>query len=77
MRVVRTPEGAVCLDRDSRRAAGRGAYLCPDARCLRKAQRALQRALSTPVPAELLDEIERQARELREAAERESGETDD
>ena len=46
LRVVRTPEGAVLLDKTGR-ANGRGAYLCNDIECLNKAIRikALERAL--------------------------------
>lgn len=46
VRVVRTPEGEVAID-DTGRKNGRGAYLCRDAECLKKAlkTRALERAL--------------------------------
>lgn len=48
-RVVKTVEG-VALD-EKQRMPGRGAYLCRDAACLKKARRgrALTRALGTPV----------------------------
>lgn len=36
VRVVRTPEGAVALDVTGR-AAGRGAYVCRDAKCFERA----------------------------------------
>ena len=36
IRVVRSPEGAVSLDFQGK-APGRGAYLCPDPNCLKKA----------------------------------------
>ncbi len=54
MRVVRTPSGEVILD-ESGRAPGRGAYICRTAECLDKAiaKRALSRALTTPLPADL------------------------
>lgn len=45
------------------RAAGRGAYLCADGSC-RASERtkgALERALETPLPAGLLDELERES----------------
>lgn len=39
IRVVRTPEGQIILDATGK-AAGRGAYLCKNAACLAKAQKA-------------------------------------
>ena len=36
IRVVRAPDGAISLDARGK-AAGRGAYLCPKAACLKKA----------------------------------------
>ena len=46
LRIVRTPEGAIEIDR-SGRMNGRGAYLCGRRECLEKAikTRALERAL--------------------------------
>ena len=38
IRVVRTPEGAIVIDRTGK-INGRGAYLCDDPGCLRKAQK--------------------------------------
>ena len=60
IRVVRTPEGTVVLDRTGK-TNGRGAYLCDDPACLRKAQkkRSLQRSLEMAIPDEIFDEIER------------------
>ena len=54
VRVVRTPAGAVVLDR-SGRAPGRGAYVCDDAACQDAAMTkgALRRALAVPIPAGL------------------------
>lgn len=58
IRVVRSPEGAVSLDFRGK-APGRGAYLCPDPGCLKRAVRskALERSLETPIPEELLDRL--------------------
>jgi predicted RNA-binding protein YlxR (DUF448 family) len=58
LRVVRLPDGGVRAD-PTGRSAGRGAYVCRDGTCITNAiQRgALARALETPVPAALLDEI--------------------
>ncbi|MDR2505364.1 MAG: YlxR family protein [Oscillospiraceae bacterium] len=57
-RIVKTPQGAVVLDKTGR-TNGRGAYICNDGKCLAKARKArmLDRALGVPVPAELFDEL--------------------
>ena len=54
IRVVRSPEGGI--------SPGRGAYLCPDLECLKRARksRALERALETAITPELYDELERE-----------------
>ena len=54
IRVVRSPEGEVSLDFRGK-APGRGAYVCRDAACLKKALRskALERALNVPIPEEI------------------------
>ncbi len=61
IRVVRTPEGQVQLD-FSGKLSGRGAYLCPDPECLKKAQRskALERSLEVPIPQEVYDRLQRE-----------------
>ena len=58
IRVVRSPEGTVSLDFQGK-APGRGAYLCPNPDCLRRADRskALERNLETPIPAEVLERL--------------------
>lgn len=58
LRVTRSPEGLVFLDLKGK-ANGRGAYVCPDAQCLKRAikARALQRALETEIPQELYDAL--------------------
>ena len=61
MRMVRTPEGTIRRDAGPHRAAGRGAYLCGAARCLRKAAPALARALRGTVSAELAEEMQQMA----------------
>ncbi len=52
IRVVRTPEGEIVIDRTGKRS-GRGAYICPQSACLEKAirQKALERALETAIDA--------------------------
>lgn len=58
IRVVRSPEGEVSLDFRGK-APGRGAYLCRDVGCLKKAvrSRALERALSVAIPQEVFDRL--------------------
>ena len=45
LRIVRTPEGQILLDGTGKKS-GRGAYVCPDPACLKKARknRSLERA---------------------------------
>jgi hypothetical protein len=58
LRVVRTPEGAIRADLTGR-SSGRGAYVCRDRACITIAidRGSLARALETPVPAGLADEL--------------------
>jgi len=61
IRVVRTPEGQIVLDATGKKS-GRGAYVCPDPACLKKARksRALERAFSLEIPEEVYDALETQ-----------------
>lgn len=61
VRVVRSPEGAISLDMRGK-ASGRGAYVCHDMDCLKKARKskALERALDTPIPEEIYDRLEQE-----------------
>ena len=54
IRVVRGTDGTVSLDFGGK-VNGRGAYICPDAECLKKAQRAkaLERSLEVQIPEEV------------------------
>ena len=58
IRVVRGTDGTVSLDFGGK-LNGRGAYLCPDAECLKKAQKskALERSLETEIPQEVYDRL--------------------
>lgn len=58
IRVVRSPEGEVSIDMRGK-APGRGAYICPEAACLKKAlkTKAIQRALEIQVSEELESEL--------------------
>ncbi|MFR1050693.1 MAG: RNase P modulator RnpM [Lachnospirales bacterium] len=61
IRVVRSPEGEVSLDFKGKKP-GRGAYVCPDSECLKRARksRALERAFSAPLPDEVWTALEAQ-----------------
>ena len=61
IRVVRSPEGAISLDFRGK-MNGRGAYVCPDPTCLKKAikARALERALDTAIPEEVYAQLNAQ-----------------
>ncbi|RJX24360.1 MAG: YlxR family protein [Dethiobacter sp.] len=56
IRVVRTPEGKIELDVTGKRA-GRGAYICPSADCLKKAvkSKGLEKNLRTAVPESIIN----------------------
>jgi predicted RNA-binding protein YlxR (DUF448 family) len=59
IRVVRSPEGEVSLDSTGRKP-GRGAYICPDSACLKKARKAkrISRSLSCEIPDEVYERME-------------------
>ena len=59
IRVVKPPEGPVSLDFKGK-LPGRGAYVCPNLECLKRARksRALERAFETAIPPEVYDAME-------------------
>lgn len=59
VRVVRSPQGEVSLDL-SGRAPGRGAYVCRNVECLKKARKAhrFERAFSCQIPEAVYDRME-------------------
>ena len=61
LRVVRSPEGTVSIDATGRKP-GRGAYVCDDVECLRRARksRALERALDCKIDEAVFDALEAQ-----------------
>ena len=61
VRVVNTPEGEISLD-PTGKMNGRGAYLCKDPQCLRKAQKSkrIEKALSCTVPDEIYNKLEQE-----------------
>ncbi len=58
IRIVRGTDGVVSLDFSGKKN-GRGAYICPDPACLKKAQKArsLERSLEVPIPQEVFDRL--------------------
>ena len=61
IRVVRSPEGTVSVDLRGK-ASGRGAYVCPNRECLKRAikSRALALTLDTDIPQEVYDALLRE-----------------
>ncbi len=61
IRVVRGTDGIVSLDFGGKKN-GRGAYICPDPECLKKAIRskALDRSLEVTIPEEVYDRLQKE-----------------
>ena len=61
IRVVHPPEGAVNLDFGGK-MNGRGAYLCPNPECLKKAIRskALERSLEVEIPEDVYGRLQKE-----------------
>lgn len=64
IRVVRLPDGSVTLDLVGK-VSGRGAYICPDIDCFKKARRSkrIERTLECEIPDAVFDEMESRIRE--------------
>lgn len=61
IRAVKSPDGEVNLDFKGK-MPGRGAYLCPNGECLKKAMKskALERAFSVQIPEKIYEELRQQ-----------------
>jgi predicted RNA-binding protein YlxR (DUF448 family) len=61
IRVVKSPEGVISLDKTGR-SPGRGAYVCPDAECLKKARKTkrIERVFETQIPEEVYEALEKE-----------------
>ncbi len=59
IRVVRSPEGEISLDVTGKKS-GRGAYICKDIACLKKArkQNRLEKSLNCKIPDEIYESLE-------------------
>ena len=64
LRVVRSPEGEISLDFTGKKS-GRGAYICWDVHCLKKARKSkrIDRSLECTVPEEVYDRMEQELAE--------------
>lgn len=58
IRVVRTPQETIEIDPTGKRS-GRGAYICPQEECLKKAVKGkrLEKALQKNIAAEIIDSL--------------------
>lgn len=67
VRIVRSPEGEISLDPVGKKP-GRGAYICPDPECLKKAKKGkkLEKSLETAVGDEVYEALERELERLGE-----------
>ena len=61
VRIVRDPEGNISVDLTGKKS-GRGAYICWDVHCLKKARksRRIDRSLECTVPDEVYDRMEQE-----------------
>ncbi len=64
LRVVRSPEGDISLDFHGKKS-GRGAYLCRDIKCLRRARksRRIDKTLECAIPDAVYDAMEAEMNE--------------
>ncbi len=61
IRVLRTPEGNIVIDRTGK-MSGRGAYICPNVNCFKKAskQRRIENSLEVKIPDEVYTALEKE-----------------
>ena len=59
VRVVKTPDDQVLMDLTGR-VNGRGAYICPDAQCLKIARKSkrIEKSFQMQIPDEIYDKME-------------------
>ena len=64
LRVLRTPEGEILLDFTGKKS-GRGAYICYDAKCLKKARKSkrIDNNLGVSITDEIYDKMESELEE--------------
>ena len=63
VRVVKTPEDEILIDLTGRKN-GRGAYICWDVECLKKARKAkrIEKSFQCAIPDEVYDKMEEELR---------------
>ena len=61
VRVLKTPEGTVVIDLSGKKS-GRGAYICKNSQCLKKALKSkrIQSNLEIEIPEEIITELEKE-----------------
>ena len=61
VRVLKTPEGEVILDLSGKKS-GRGAYICKNSACLKKALKSkrIQNNLEIEIPNEIISQLEKE-----------------
>jgi len=61
IRAVKSPQGDITLDITNKKP-GRGAYLCHNPECLKRAEktRALSRAFGAPIPQSVMESLHEQ-----------------
>lgn len=61
VRVLKTPEGEVILDLSGKKS-GRGAYICKNSACLKKALKSkrIQNNLEIEIPDEIISQLEKE-----------------
>lgn len=59
IRVVKSNDGAISLDKTGKKP-GRGAYICPNLECLKKARktRRIERSFASMIPPKVYDALE-------------------
>ncbi len=64
LRVLRTPDGEIVLDFTGKKS-GRGAYICYDVKCLKKARKSkrIDKSLETEIPEDIYDKMESELEE--------------
>ena len=68
LRVLRTPEGEITLDFTGKKS-GRGAYICYDVKCLKRARKSkrIDKSFQVDIPEEIYDKMERELEEYERA----------
>lgn len=65
LRVIKTAEEEILLDTTGKKN-GRGAYICPNGECLKKAikSKGLERSLKTAIPQEVIENLTKEMKNI-------------